>query len=355
MMNSDGLQLWLLLAEAGTLVIVVAVIFGHGMWLRRCTRRDGPRLTSAHAALVATLNRDADPGQALNGALQRDIACLSTAQQVNLFAALASSLEGGQRATLTMLARDLGLVARAERRCRSRFWWRRMDGCRLLTLVGGGETIVPALLHDQHPEVRAQAAAWAADHPETSIVDALLNLLAMPANGCRFSVEDSLLRLGRATIEPLAHYLTTHRGRETEAALEVAIGLADPRLLQSALTLCRDAEPRVRALATTLIGALGGEETVLALRELLDDPAEDVRAAAAEALGRLGHWPSAPALALRLRDRAWHVRLAAGLALRDFGSPGLLYLRRTLTDTDPFAADMARQLLDLSALIGDTA
>jgi hypothetical protein len=353
MVISDGLQSQFLVAEAAALVLILGLIFGHALWLRWRTRRDGPRLVSARAALVTTLNEETNGDQTLDGSLRHTIELLSSSLQVDLFGALASSLEGGQRTTLTTLALDLGLIARAERRCRSRFWWRRLYGCRLLTLVGGGETIVPALLDDPHPEIRAQAAVWASDHPEPAIVAALLRLLALPADGYYFSVKDSLLRLGRATIEPLAQYLTTHGGREAEAALEVAIGLAEPRLLPPALILCRDAEPRVRALAATLIGALGGEETVRVLLDLLNDPADDVRAAAAEALGRLGHLPSAPALALRLRDRSWHVRRAAGLALRDFGAPGLLYLRRSLTDADPFAADMARQLLDISAMVGE--
>jgi hypothetical protein len=61
----------------------------------------------------------------------------------------------------------------------------------------------------------------------------------------------------------------------------------------------------------------------------------------------MGHWPAGPAVARLLRDRAWEVRRASGLALRRLGSPGQLLLRRALTDADPFAADMARQVLDL--------
>lgn len=347
---SERLLPQFLIIEIVALVVILIIIFGHALWLRWRTRHDDPRLASARAALAAILN-EPDPTRCT--ALRRDIERLSTSQQVELVAALASSLDGGQRVTLTTLALDLGLIARAERHCQSRFWWRRLHACRLLTLVGGGETVVPSLFNDSHPDVRAQAATWAAEHPEPAIVAALLNRLAMPADGGRFAIEDSLLRLGRATIEPLAAYLTTHSGREAGAALEVAIGLADPRLLRPALTLCRDPEPHVRALAAMLIGALGGDETVQELLDLLGDPADDVRAAAAEALGRLGYWPAAASLALRLRDRAWQVRRAAGLALRDFGAPGLLFLRRALTDEDPFAADMARQLLDLSALVGE--
>jgi hypothetical protein len=33
------------------------------------------------------------------------------------------------------------------------------------------------------------------------------------------------------------------------------------------------------------------------------------------------------------------------------GAPGILYLRRSLSDTDPFAADMAQQVLDLPSTV----
>jgi HEAT repeat protein len=135
--------------------------------------------------------------------------------------------------------------------------------------------------------------------------------------------------------------------RQVEAALVVAVGLAEPRLLTPALCLCRDPSPRVRALAATLLGALGGSAGVEDLTALLTDPTPAVRAAAARALGRLGHWPAAPALAPLLRDRVWAVRREAALALHVLGAPGLLFLRRYLADADRFAADMARQVLDL--------
>jgi HEAT repeat protein len=352
---ATGLQLRLLLIEAVALVVIMSTVFGHAFWLRWRARCDGPLLSRAHASLVEIVSQEANQDQPIDPELVRSLKQLSPRQQIMLLTRLASSLDGGQRSSFTALARDLGLIARAEQHCRSRLWWRRLYGCRLLTLLGGGETVVPALLNDRQPEVRAQAATWAAGHPDPAIIDALLEQLATPSPMCRFAIQDALLRLGGPVIDPLAEYLARHDGREVEAALEVAIGLADPRLLAPALVKCRDAEPRVRALAASVIGALGGEETLFLLRDLLDDPAEDVRAAAAEALGRLGDLPSAPALALRLRDRAWEVRRASGLALRQFGAPGLLYLRRALSDTDPYAADMARQLLDISALAGEVA
>jgi HEAT repeat protein len=83
---------------------------------------------------------------------------------------------------------------------------------------------------------------------------------------------------------------------------------------------------------------------------MLGDPVPQVRAAAAQSLGKLGYWPAAAHIAPLLRDPSWVVRLEAGQALRTLGAPGILFLRRFLADDDKFAADMARQVLDVLEL-----
>jgi HEAT repeat protein len=93
--------------------------------------------------------------------------------------------------------------------------------------------------------------------------------------------------------------------------------------------------------------AIGGAEAAAVLQRLLADPDPAARAAAAGGLGHLGHWPAAAALAAALRDPSWDVRRGAGLALSALGAPGELFLREALTDQDRFAADMARQILEL--------
>ncbi len=350
---SNALLLRFLIVEIAAIVLIAGVVFGHAFWLRWRVKRDGPRIVFARAALIDALNQESHGDGVLDAQFHDTFRRLPDQQQIDLFSSIATSLDGGQRASLTRFADELGLVEQAEGLCRSHFWWRRLHGCRMMTLVGAGEDVVPALFQDRNPEVRAQAAEWTSSHPTRENVAALVTQLAASSTLCRFSVQDSLLRLGTSAIEPLAEYLATHDGAEVQAALEVAVGLAEHRFLAPALKLCRDPSPGVRALATALIGALGGDESLPILLELLDDPSADVRAAAAEALGRLGHVTSSPALALCLRDRAWDVRRAAALALRDFGAPGILYLRRALNDSDPYAADMAHQLLDISALVGD--
>jgi HEAT repeat protein len=105
-----------------------------------------------------------------------------------------------------------------------------------------------------------------------------------------------------------------------------------------------------RARAAALTGAIGGRAAVETLVRLLHDPAAEVRASAAHALGKLEHWPAAASLAALLRDPAWDVRRAAALALRAMGAPGLLLLRRSTSDEDRFARDIARQALELPGL-----
>jgi HEAT repeat protein len=176
-------------------------------------------------------------------------------------------------------------------------------------------------------------------------------LLADPSLLCRFTAQDSLLRIGSPVIGPLTEYLmqvsTTH---EKEGGLAVAAGLASPSFLPAAVRLANDSSPQVRGRAATILGALGGTEATAVLIALLSDPAINVRAAAAHALGSLTHWQAATSLGELLRDASWEVRREAGLALRALGAPGRMLLRRLLRDRDPFAADMARQILDLPEL-----
>ena len=322
--------------------LALALLFGHGVWLGLRARWVTPRLARGRALLVeATSSAPFDPEPL------RPLRTLSLRLRFRLVIELAAHLSGTRRQNVHGVAHELGLVSAAEALAGSRFWWRRLRGVRTLTVIGGGEQVVPPLLDDPHPVVRAAAADWAAGHPEAVVIERLLAHLADPSSLCRFTVRDSLLRMRARVVEPLARYLDTHQGAGLEPALDVAAALAAPVFLQPACRFARSPEAQVRARAAELIGAIGGGEAVDALAELLLDPEPEVRSAAADAVGKLGHWPGAVAVARLLRDPSWRVRRAAGLALREMGSPGVLMLRRALRDADPFAADMARQVLDL--------
>lgn len=329
-------------AEAAVMLVGLCLLLGHGAWARRTGPRTTRRLARGRDALHAALEeRGANPPEL------HALAVLPRRLQIAVLAGVASSLAGAQRRRLTALAQDLSILTHAAARCRSRWWWRRLQGARIYTLLGGGDASVPALLGDRRPEVRAQVAQWAVEHHNDQIVDLLLRMLDVDDGSTRFAVKDSLIRIGRPVTERLALHLSVRSGRSLVPAMEVAVALPDPVLLPAALTLGDDEEAPIRALAAALAGAIGGGPAVELLTTLLRDDAPEVRAAAARGLGRAGHWPAAASLVVLLSDRSWEVRQKAAVALRTLGSPGMLFLRRAISAPDPFAADAARQMLDL--------
>jgi hypothetical protein len=320
----------------------VLLVLGHGVavWLEEAAY--GARMRAARAALADAIARGA-PDDDTRSALRR----LSHRRALALLEELAPSLAGPDAGTVREAAAAVGVLDRADRRCGARSWRKRVHAVRVLTALGGGEAVVPALLHDPRPEVRAAAAEWAADHPAEPVVERLVAMLAEDRAFMRSTVMDSLIRLRRDAVAPLARAIAQREGTTGPAALEVAARIASPALAEPAAARIADPDPRVRSWVARLLGALGGEEHAAAVVRLLDDPEPEVRAAAAVALGRLGHWPAAGAVAARLRDPAWRVRRDAALALRALGAPGELLLERALRDEDAFARDMARQTLDL--------
>jgi hypothetical protein len=337
-----SLLLAVALVLAALLLASLTLLVAHGTWRALSDSRWRKPLAQARTALARTADR-LEPSPEDVNALER----LPPARRIDLFAELAPSVAGAPRSALAETAAELGVIARAERWCGSRSWRRRLRGARLLTTLGGGVEAVPPLLSDPRPEVRAQAAEWAAGHGSPDNVRRLTAMLGDPLGLARFTVMDSLIRLGAAAVEPLRDAIAETHGQAAVSALRVGAAIADPRLATTARRRLEDPDPAVRASAVRLAGAVGGDENAAAVVERLSDPADEVRAAAALAHGRLGHWPAAPELAARLADPAWEVRRNAALALRALGAAGELLLGRALREDDRFARDMARQTLDL--------
>jgi hypothetical protein len=331
-----------LIAEVVILALSLLILFGHAWMAQRRERRWSVPVEKGRRGLLGVVGtgRLSRPDEAV-------LRGLPVRQQIRLFTELVPSITGQSRDHLAHLAREIGLIPVAERMAASRDWRDRLHGVRLLSAVGGGDKVVPPLLEDPHPAVRAEAVEWVGMHPTPDLIERLVKLLPRTDRYGTFVVRDSLLRVGPDAIAPLARYLERHNGRHAEPALDVAAGMPDVRFAAAALRLCADPLPHVRARAAALAGAVGSQEAVDQLQRLVQDEDAEVRAAAAAALGRLGHWPSAAVIAPLLRDRAWIVRSQSALALRALGSPGILYLRKGLGDADPFAADISRQVLDL--------
>jgi HEAT repeat protein len=328
MISSLELLSWICIIEAVLLILSVALICGHALGLWREQRWSWPQLIRGRAMLAATLDGPVPPPADLKW-----LGSLPVQLQIRLFTSILVRPTGLGRERITRVAQIIGLLSRVETLCGSPLWWRRLQGGRLFTLFGGGWEYMHTLLRDPHPLVRAQAAEWAVEHPHPGIINSLLGLLDDGHALCRVKAQDSLLRMGSVVKEPLHRYLISHPDSGVEAGLRVAVGVADQRFLPVALHLCRDASPRVRILATELMGAVGGREAVDMLTRLLNGADPEVRAAAARALGKLGHWPAATTLVALLQDRRFEVRWEAGLALQALGAPGMLWLRRALVLT----------------------
>jgi hypothetical protein len=341
-MTDTDILLYVALGLAALLLATLVLLVAHGTWRALSDARWRRPLAQARTALAHTADRlELAPEHAR--ALER----LPDDRRIDLFAELAQSVAGAPRSALADAAAELGVIVRAERWCGSRSWRRRLRGARLLTTLGGGEEAVPPLLADPRPEVRAQAAEWAAGHGSEANVRRLTEMLGDPLGLARFTVMDSLIRLGASAVDPLRDTIAEAERDHAIAALRVGAAIGDPRLVAGARVRLEDDDPGVRAWAVRLVGSTGGDENAAAVVGRLGDPAEEVRAAAAVALGRLGHWPAAPELAARLSDESWLVRRNAALSLRSLGPTGELVLGRALRDEDRFARDMARQTLDL--------
>ncbi|WP_205697774.1 HEAT repeat domain-containing protein [Conexibacter sp. SYSU D00693] len=330
-----------LLVEAALVGLVVLATLAHmgSRWLR--ARVLGPKVAQARYASVAAIAAGAP-----HGAVDA-VRALPSAEATTLLVEVADAVSGRAARTVTAIGRRAGLQARLERRARALRPWRRLRALRVLTRVGGGAGVVPALLDDPSPEVRAEAAAWVARHGDRRAVEALVARLVDPALLTRFAAADAVVRVGPRAAPAVAAALDRVAGAQLVPLLVVAAALADRSVLLDPVRAHTTApEPEVRAAAVRATAVLGGAGEVDVLEGALGDEDADVRAAAAAACGRTGAWRLAPRLGALLEDRSWDVRRASGLALRELGGAGTLVLRRALGSADRFAADMARLVLD---------
>lgn len=351
----DSLLLDIVLIEALVLGVAWVAILLHGV--RSVAERSRePRIAAARDEVVkGLLARDFD---AMDAAV---VNRLRRSERIRLFNRVAPNLRGRERDWLGELAEELGLVEYGRKRTRSRFWWRRLRGARLLTLTGRSGDAVLQLADDPSPLVRSQVAEWCGANPSDRAVGTLIGMLDDRSQASRFTVRDALVRIGNDAIDPLTDALNRMPIPDDEpppeelhavvGALAVAHGLGDGRLASAVLRLADHPSARVREMAFRALGTAGGEESTGRLVEGLEDPDIGARAAAAQALGELGHWQAGPSLIRALRDEAWDVRAAAGRALVRIGPPGELLLRRALGARDAFAADMARHALDTAAVV----
>jgi hypothetical protein len=335
-----------LAVEVAAALACVAGVAIHALWLWWRDRADADRLVQGHTVLAAAVLGQDGAEHARVAELRR----LPRRVQEAVVDQLAIGVTGEEGRRVEWVATQLGLVGRALRRCRSRWWWRRLRGAHELNVHGGGGETLPALLDDPHPAVRAQAIEWAGDARRPELAPRLVAALADPAALCRHTAADAILRAGASLVDALAAELSSCAGQQQADLLAVLARRPDPRYGPAALAAGDSDLPALRAAAADLLGGVGGEDAGRALRHLLADGDAAVRAAAVDGLRRARMEDAVPDIAPLLGDGAFAVRQAAGTALAALGPGGTLLLRHYTTSSDRYAADMARHALDLAAL-----
>jgi hypothetical protein len=340
-LDSYALMRAVLLAETALLALGTLVLIFAGGSSQRTIRQQRDR----RRVVTAALSHHFDGGPA--GPALSALEMLKPDERAVFLVEIARTLQGTQFNMLRVLADSLGILNQAERECADRRWWRRLRAVRLLSGVGGGERVLPRMFDDPEPLVRAQVAEWASGTPTRRRIDRLCEMLNDPVKLCRHTAADSLLRIGAPAVPVLLEHLQKSSGESALFALRVAVDLSDARFLPAAQRLADSPSAEVRRAVARLLGRLGGDESSLRLMSMLDDEDPEVRAAACAALGALGYWPAAARIAQQLHHPAWIVRRTAAVSLRRIGSTGMLLLRHALNDADAFAADAARQVLEL--------
>jgi hypothetical protein len=323
----------------GLLLLAVLVTLGRAAYLLWHLAKNQKQLAAARRALVVAVSDD-------KPALGPEIVQLPFRLQVHALVDLARGVTGIELRRVRAIAAQLGVVAKSERLTRSRRWWHRLYGARILTVLGPDSSRIAPLFHDPEPLVRAQAAEWATTRPDVKRIEALILLVYDDVAFCRFSATDALLRIGTPAVPALIERLDKISGIIALPILDIAAGIGSPAFLPSALRLAEGYEPAVRARAAAVLGTIGGEQSIHTLMKLIADGDVDVRAAAAQALGRLEHWKAAPRLAEVMRTDEQVARRAAAHALRALGAPGELLLRKVMREGDVNAANAARQAID---------
>jgi len=261
---------------------------------------------------------------------------------------LAVDLDGESDDRLRKLVSATGHGRPIRRRLQSRSWRRRAQGAALASLLPQDDPLRVMLLRDPHPMVRARAAESLEKTDVVANAGRLIELLSDDVDAVKFAAQQSLLRADARIVPNLCTYLTEETGAGLDWALDVAANIPDARLVPALETHCHSPDPRRRSLAIAAIAPWLDDLGPLA--DALADESALVRATAAESVGAIRAQTLAAKVGRMLADQTWTVRREAGLALGAMGPAGLMTLRIHLDDADPYAQDMARQILDTVTL-----
>ncbi|HET7482577.1 MAG TPA: HEAT repeat domain-containing protein, partial [Actinomycetota bacterium] len=257
----------------------------------------GARSSPSGAAALDDIVQGQDVAAATNVLLS-----LPLSERTRLFEERAEPIGLLERLRLLEAAPLLQVTGSVSRMARSNRVGHRARAARLMTVAGIATIDLVRLLYDAKAEVRLLAARGASQHPDPSVIWALVEMLGDPDEGCRAAATASLIDLG-SLVTPSLERALDRVGRPLSpaalvAALRVARALGESRLFPSVVRFRDHDDPRVRTMVAACLATTRGRGGADALESMLGDPDPAVRTAAVGALGTLQRWRLAPDIAL---------------------------------------------------------
>ena len=284
----------------------------------------------------------------------------SVHQRATVLEKYVATLTGKSEADLSRYFERSGMLRAAQRLCRSLFWWRRLEGARLLGAGGyeAGAITLQHLLHDRNLAVRLAAARALGRTQDPKYIAPLLRALRR-GRLSRAAIAEVLVTFGpesRQVLRELVMQLPTDsrasklRATTVEVLALVGDAGATP-FIQYALA---SGDDEVRIAAFKAAGIIRAGLSTDELRAGLSDPVWQVRAHAAGTVGKTQTTRLLPDLAVLLEDRNWWVRTKAAHALFELGKPGIRMLE-SIADThmDSYARGMALRVLTEDPVYAD--
>lgn len=256
-----------------------------------------------------------------------------------------------QRDELATALRGEPWMARALAQRGSRFWWRRLEAARALSLVGtpADHLAVVELLRDEHPAVQVAAASALPRVADTELLGRVVDgIFTLPKVVRQYVTTVLRQTQGKAGEVLTARIAAGGEFAELAAWIELAAAIDHPQAIATAVAHAAHPAAAVRRAVAKALARHPGPDAARALVGLLADPEPSVRALAARALGQLGSPAVVPAVAPLLTDRVWQVRLRSALALAQLGERGRAALRSARDGSDRFAREMATMVSGLT-------